>query len=342
MEITVLGIDLGKTVCSLAGIDAKGSVVLRRRIQRFRLLDFLVQLPRCIVAMEACGGAHHIGRFCLQLGHEPRLMSPLYVRPYVKVHKNDDRDAEGIAEAATRPTMSFVPIKTEEQLDLQALHRARERLVQDRTRLINQARGFLTERGLRPAQGRHVFQRFLAHLVGDKTGDLSPRMMALLADMAAELGAINEKVTALDAEIKSVAGADHDMRRLMEIPGVGPTIATALVAAVGSGKAFGKGRDLAAWLGLVPRQVTTGGKAKLISISKHGNTYLRKLFIHGARTVLHLVKDRSTPLARWVDGLKARMHVNVAAVAMANKIARIAWAVLTKGERYRPAALQIA
>jgi transposase len=233
--------------------------------------------------------------------------------------------------------MSFVPIKTEEQLDLQALHRARERLVQDRTRLINQARGFLMERGIRPAQGRHVFQKFLTRLVEDHKNDLTLRMMTLLADMAAELGTINDKVAALDSEIKSVAGADQDMRRLMGIPGVGPTIATALVAAVGNGKTFGKGRDLAAWLGLVPRQVTTGGKAKLIGISKHGNTYLRKLFIHGARTVLHLVKDRSTPLAAWVDGLKVRMHVNVAAVAMANKLARIAWAVLTTGERYRTA-----
>jgi transposase len=339
MEIAVLGIDLGKTVCSVAGVDGTGAVVMRKRVQRFRLLEFLARLAPCVVAMEACGGAHHVGRFCLQFGHEPRLMSPLYVRPYVKVHKNDDRDAEGIAEAATRPTMSFVPIKTEEQLDLQALHRARERLVQDRTRLINQARGFLMERGIRPAQGRHVFQKFLTRLAEDHKDDLTPRMMALLADMAAELGTINEKVAALDSEIKSVAGADQDMRRLMEIPGVGPTIATALVAAVGNGKSFGKGRDLAAWLGLVPRQVTTGGKAKLIGISKHGNTYLRKLFIHGARTVLHLVKDRSTPLASWVDGLKTRMHVNVAAVAMANKLARIAWAVLTTGERYRPAAI---
>lgn len=339
MDIAVLGIDLGKTVCSLAGVDGTGAVVLRKRVQRFRLLDFLARLAPCVVAMEACGGAHHVGRFCLQFGHEPRLMSPLYVRPYVKVHKNDDRDAEGIAEAATRPTMSFVPIKTEEQLDLQALHRARERLVQDRTRLINQARGFLMERGVRPAQGRHVFQKFLTRLAEDHSGDLTPRMLAMLVDMAAELSAINEKVAALDSEIKSAAGADQDMRRLMEIPGVGPTIATALVAAVGNGRTFNKGRDLAAWLGLVPRQVTTGGKAKLIGISKHGNTYLRKLFIHGARTVLHLVKDRSTPLASWVDGLKARMHVNVAAVAMANKLARIAWAVLTTGARYRPAAM---
>jgi transposase len=180
MDIAVLAIDLGKTVCSLAGVDGTGAVVLRKRVQRFRLLEFLARLAPCVVAMEACGGAHHVGRFCLQFGHEPRLMSPLCVRPYVKVHKNDDRDAEGIAEAATRPTMSFVPIKTEEQLDLQALHRARERPVQDRTRLINQARGFLMERGVRPALGRHVFQKFLTRLTEDHSGDPTPRMLAML------------------------------------------------------------------------------------------------------------------------------------------------------------------
>ncbi len=339
MEIAVLGIDLGKTVCSVAGLDGSGAVVFRKRIQRFRLLDFLAKLPTCVVAMEACGGAHHIGRFCLEQGHEPRLMSPLYVRPYVKVHKNDDRDAEAIAEAATRPTMSFVAIKSEEQLDLQALHRLRERLVHNRTRLINQARGFLMERGIRIGSGRHVFQKALVKLANHAEGDLSGRMFEMFEGMAAELSAINEQVAGLDAEIKSVARKNEDMCRLMEIPGIGPTIATALVAAVGRGESFGKGRDLAAWLGLVPRQITTGGKAKLIGISKHGNGYLRKLFIHGARTVLHLVRDRSAPITKWVDGLKERAHVNVAAVAMANKLARIAWAVLTKGERYRASAL---
>ncbi len=321
MDIAVLGIDLGKTVCSLAGLDDEGAVVFRKRIQRFRLLDFLAELPPCIVAMEACGGAHHIGRFCLQNEHEPRLMSPLYVRPYVKVHKNDDRDAEAIAEAATRPTMSFVAIKSEEQLDLQALHRLRERLVHNRTRLINQARGFLMERGIRIGKGRHVFQKALMDLTADCPDDLSPRMVRLFSDMAGELARINEQVATLDREIKAVARKDADMRRLMEIPGVGPTIASALVAAIGTGSSFGKARDLSAWLGLVPRQVTTGGKAKLIGISKHGNKYLRKLFIHGARTVLHLVRDRTSPITRWADGLKERAHVNVAAVAMANKMA---------------------
>lgn len=339
MEISVLGIDLGKTVCSVAGLDGAGAVIFRKRIQRFRLLDFLAKLPVCVVAMEACGGAHHIGRFCLEKGHEPRLMSPLYVRPYVKVHKNDDRDAEAIAEAATRPTMSFVAIKSEEQLDLQALHRLRERLVHNRTRLINQARGFLMERGVRIGSGRHVFQKALVELADHAEGDLSEGMLEMFEAMAVELSIINAQVADLDSEIKSVARKDEDMCRLMEIPGIGPTIATALVAAVGKGECFAKGRDLAAWLGLVPRQITTGGKAKLVGISKHGNGYLRKLFIHGARTVLHLVRDRSAPITKWVDGLKERAHPNVAAVAMANKLARIAWAVLTKGERYRANAL---
>lgn len=235
--------------------------------------------------------------------------------------------------------MSFVAIKSEEQLDLQALHRARERLVTERTRLINQGRGFLMERGIRVGTGRHIFQKELMRLAQNSSADLSQRMLLMLSDMAMELDAINGRIGAIDTEIRALAKTDADMQRLMEIPGVGPTIATALVAAVGTGSSFNKGRNLAAWLGLVPRQITTGGKAKLIGISKHGNRYLRKLFIHGARTVLHLVRDRSSPITRWADSLKERAHVNVAAVAMANKLARIARAVLTKGERYRPTAL---
>ena len=342
MDITVLGIDLGKTSCSIAGLDRTGSVILRRRVQRHRLPGFLAGRSPCVVAMEACGGAHHLGRYCLELGHEPRLMSPLYVRPYVKVHKTDDRDAEAIAEAATRPTMSFIPVKSAEQLDLQAVHRVRERLVQNRTRLVNQARGLLMERGIRVGTGRHVFQKELVRLLEADDQTLLPGMVRILAEMATELAEINDRVTGLDAEIRSHAKRDADMQRLMEIPGVGPTIATALVAAIGDGRNFNRARDLSAWLGLVPRQVTTGGKARLIGISKHGNSYLRKLFIHGARTVLHLVRDRSTPLARWVDALKERAHANVAGVAMANKLARIAWAVLTKGERFKQEALEAA
>lgn len=220
MELAVLGIDLGKTVCCVAGLDGSGAVVFRKRIQRFRLLDFLAKLPTCVVAMGACGGAHHIGRFCLEQGHEPRLMSPLYVRPCVKVHKNDDRDAEAIAEAATRPTMSFVGIKSEEQLDLQVIHRLRERLVHNRTRLIYQVRGFLMERGIRSGSGRHVFQKTLVMLADHAEGDLSGRMFEMFEGMATELSATNEQVAGLDAEIKSVARINEDMRGLMEIPGI--------------------------------------------------------------------------------------------------------------------------
>lgn len=339
MTIATLGIDLGKTSCSIAGLDKTGKVILRRRVQRFRLLKFISGLSPCVVAMEACGGAHHVARFCQETGHDPRLMSPLYVRPYVKVHKNDDRDAEAIAEAATRPTMSFVTVKSAEQLDLQALHRARERLIHGRTRLINQARAFLMERNIRIGVGRHVFQRTIRQLLTESPDDISLRIHNLIADMIVELDEINRRVAAFDAEIKELAKRDPAMKRLSEIPGIGPMIASALVAAIGDGSAFTKGRDLSAWLGLVPRQVSTGGKAKLIGISKRGNPYLRKLFIHGARTVLHLIKDRTTPLARWVDQLMQRCHGNVAAVAMANKLARIAWAVLTKNERFNQAAL---
>ena len=223
-------------------------MVLRKRIQRFRLLEFLAGLPPCLVAMEACGGAHHIGRFCVQHGHKPCLMSPLYVRPYVKVHKNDDRDVEAIAEAATRPTMSFVAVKTAEQLDLQALHRARERLIHNCTRLINQARGFLMERGVRIGTGRHVFQRALAQLVSENSSDLSPSMIGILSEMADELVVINDRVSVLDAEIRGHARADADMQRLMEIPGVGPTIASALVAATRIETAKMKEVDPEAWL----------------------------------------------------------------------------------------------
>ena len=337
MEIVTLGVDLGKNVCSVAGLDETGKVVLRRRVRRYRLLSFLSGLEPCTVAMEACGGAHPVARHCQVLGHEVRLMSPLYVQPYVKVHRTDDRDAEAIAEAATRPTMRFVSVKTAEQLDLQALHRAR--LIHSRTRLINQARAFLMERGVRIGQGRHVFQHALQQIVAEGEVDIGPRILALIRDMAAELGDLNKRIAAFDAEIKELARSGPDMKRLAEIPGVGPIIASALVAAVGDGKTFGRGRDLSAWLGLVPRQVSTGGKAKLIGISKRGNRYLRKLFIHGARTVLHLVKDRSTPLARWIDQLKPRRHGNVAVVAMASKLARIAWAAPTRKERYDQAAL---
>lgn len=267
-------------------------------------------------------------------------MSPLYVRPYVKVHKNDDRDAEGIAEAATRPTMSFVEVKTADQIDVQALHRVRERLIHSQTRLINQARAFLIERGLRIGQGRHIFQRIIRQILGETRDDISQRMCVVLEDMVAELDSRNRRITTIDKEIQDLVKSDPVTKRLMEIPGIGPMTASALVAAIGDGRFFGKGRDLSAWLGLVPRQISTGGKSKLIGISQRGNTFLRKLFVHDAWTVLHLIKDRTTPLRLWVDQLNQRRHTNIVVVAMANKLARIAWVVLTKNQRFNHAVLQ--
>jgi transposase len=332
MSIAVLGIDLGKNVCSLVGFDATGAVVLRRRAKRETLIGMADKLPRCVVAMEACCGAHHLGRIFAARGHDVRLMSPEYVRPYVKAQKNDDRDAEGIAEAATRPTMRFVELKTQDQLDMQTLHRSRERLVGERTALINQLRAILLERGIVVGQGKRKLQEFLAQLMDEREGEgLSPRLTLLVADARAQWAELDRRIAAFDAEFAAAAKASDDVRRLTAIPGFGALTATALVAAIGGGESFEHARDFAAWLGLVPRQFTTGGKAKLLGISKRGNKYLRKMLIHGARAALPHVAARDNALGRWAKALLGRAHKNIAIVALANKLARIAWAVLRRG-----------
>ena len=262
-------------------------------------------------------------------------MSPEYVRPYVKAQKNDDRDAEGIAEAATRPTMRFVELKSQDQLDIQTLHRSRDRLVGERTALINQLRAILLERGHVAPQGKRNLEQFLSVLIDEQGGaDLSPRMILLITDARAQWAELDRRIAAFDAEFVHWAKENEEARRLTTIPGIGPTIASALVAAIGQAKSFDRGRDLAAWLGLVPRQFTTGGRPKLLGISKRGNKYLRKLLIHGARAALPYVAERDTPLGRWAKGLLGRAHHNVAVVAFANKLARIAWAVLRRGEKF--------
>ena len=335
MQIAVLGIDLGKRTCSVVGLDAAGRVVLRRRMARTNVIGFTAGLPTCVVAMEACCGAHHVGREIAAQGHTVRLMSPEYVRPYVKAQKNDDRDAEAIAEAATRPTMRFVPLKTEAQLDAQILHRVRSRLVGERTALINQLRAVLLERGLVFPQGRRQFEQALAELLtGTETADLSPRIRQLLVDMQAEWQDLDRRIAALDDEFAERARSDDSARRLATIPGIGVLNATALAAAVGDASAFARGRDFAAWLGLVPRQRTTGGKAKLLGISKRGNVHLRTLLIHGARAALPALSRKATPLGAWLRALLARAHVNTVVVALANKLARIAWAVLVRQTTY--------
>jgi transposase len=341
MAIVILGIDLGKNVCSLVGVDEDGAVVLRRRMRRQTVLTFAAKLPSCIVAMEACCGAHYLGRLLTAQGHTVKLMSPEYVRPYVKAQKNDDRDAEGIAEAASRPTMRFVDLKSQEQLDLQSLHRVRSRLVGVRRTLLNQLRAILLERGHMFPQGRRKFEAAIDALVTDPACEISSRIRQLVIDIRSEWQALDSRIEALNGEFVTIARHDEAARRLVTIPGVGVLNATALVAAVGNGAAFRRGRDLGAWLGLVPKQHTTGGKPKLLGISKRGNKYLRMLFIHGARAAMPSLAASQSPLGEWLRGLLARTHRNIAIVALANKLARIAWATLRRSTNFDPRHLAV-
>jgi transposase len=337
MEIAVLGIDLGKNSCSVAGLDATGGIVLRRRLTRDGVIKLASRLPACVMAMEACCGAHHLGRVLQAGGHQVRLMSPEYVQPYVKAQKNDERDAEAIAEAATRPTMRFVELKSEAQLDMQSLHRARSRLVSERTALINQLRALLLERGTTVAQGRRRLEQFLALVLDGEDSSpslLSPRMRLLVDDMRAQWHELDRRIAAFDAEFVTAARSDETARRLSTIPGIGVLNATALVAAVGDARTFARARDLAAWLGLVPRQATTGGRPRLLGITKRGNKYLRTLLIHGARAVLPSLATSTGSLGNWLRGLSARAHRNIVTVALASKLARIAWAVLRSTATY--------
>jgi transposase len=339
MQISVLGIDLGKNSCSIVGLDEAGKVVVRRRMRRETVIAFAAKLSGCVVAMEACCGAHHMGRVLAGQGHKVRLMSPEYVRPYVKAQKNDDRDAEAIAEAATRPTMRFVELKSEEQLDMQTLHRVRDRLVRERTSLMNQIRSLLLERGHIVPQGRAKLAVRLNELLDTEEQILRPRIRILIADMRERWEALDRRIASLDTEFVEHARSDDRARRLLTIPGIGALNATALVAAVGDANTFGRGRDLAAWLGLVPRQATTGGKPRLLGITKRGSRYLRKMLIQGARAAMPALSKSKTQLGAWLRGLLARSHPNVAVVALAAKLARIVWALLRYGRTYQPVAL---
>ncbi|GMA80272.1 IS110 family transposase [Methylorubrum aminovorans] len=336
----MLGIDLGKNSCSLVGLDATGRVVLRRRMRRESVIAFGAQLPSCVVAMEACCGAHHMGRTLAAQGHTVRLMSPEYVRPYVKAQKNDDRDAEAIAEAATRPTMRFVALKSEAQLDMQTLHRVRDQLVGERTALMNQIRAILLERGHVVPQGRARLAARLASLLDDEAAtDLTPRMRTLVTDVRERWQFLDQRIAALDAEFSEQARSDESARRLTTIPGIGALNATALVAAIGDVTTFARGRDLAAWLGLVPRQVTTGGRPKLVGITKRGSKYLRKMLIQGARAAMPTLRQSETRLGQWLRGLLARAHANTAVVALAAKMARTVWALLRHERVYEAAVI---
>ena len=336
MEIRAIGVDPGKSIFHLAAVDGRGQVVQRKKLSRLQLLRYTGTLRACLIGMEAGAGAHYLGRRLLAQGHDVRLMPARYVRPYMKSgNKNDTVDADGIVEAVQRPTMRFVPLKTPEQLDLQALHRVRDRLVARRTSVINQLRAFLLERGITVRQGRLHLERQLPAILEDADNDLSARMRALLRGLREEWKPLEVDIANIEKEIEQLAAHDDACQRLTEIPGVGPLVATALVAAVGNASTFAKGRDLAAWLGLVPRQYSTGCRTRLLGISKRGNPYVRRLLIHGARSVLMSPRHERHGFGRWLVALEASAHPNVVVVALANKLARIAWAVLARQERYR-------
>ena len=339
MSIASVGIDIGKLNFHLVALNEHGKVVATKKLSRKQLLSYTANLPTALIGMEACSGAHFLGAALREQGHDVRLIPAQFVKPFLKSNKNDFLDAEAIAEAVARKNMRFVPIKTDDQLDLQALHRVRDRLVARRTAAINQIRGVLLERGVVFAQGPANLRRRMPSLLEDADQNLTPRMRNLLAYLWQEWKQLEADVERVSSEINAIADADPACQRLRQIPGIGPLVSTATVAAIGNGAAFHKGREFAAWLGLVPRQHSTGGKARLLGISKRGNVYLRRMFIHGARTVLLIVKYDTGRLGQWARELALRAPRNKVIVAVANKLARIAWAVLSSGNEYHAAAV---
>src|SRR5690348_1046585 len=311
MEATIVGIDLAKNVFRLHGCDAQGRVVLRKQLGRRQLLAFVVKLPRCVIAMEACASAHYWAREIEQLGHRARLINPRFVKAYVKANKNDASDAEAICEAASRPSMRFVPIKTAAQLEVQALHRVRQQLVKSRTALVNQVRGLLAEQGIVIPQGRAQLQRGLARILEDADHRLSGIMREILSESRERLKFIEARLHQYELHIERLFRQDPRCRRLAQVAGVGPLIATALMAAVGNAAEFKHGRELAAYLGLVPRHRATGGRTIMLGISKRGDRYLRSLLIHGARAALWTMARRGDQRSAWAERLKLRDRKSV-------------------------------
>src|SRR5450830_1217954 len=334
-SIAFVGIDIGKNSFYVVGLDERGAIVLRQKWSRGQVEARFSNMPPCLIGMEACVGAHHLSRGLQKLGHDARLMPARYVRSYSKGQKNDFRDAEAIAEAVQRPTKKFVATKTVDQLDLQALHRVRERFVSQRTGIINQIRAFLLERGIAVRQGQRFLRAELPRILATPPYVLSPRIVHIIEDLAGDWRRLDERVESLSKEIVAIARQDAGCERLISVPGIGPIISSAMVAAIGSGEVFTKGRDFAAWLGLVPRQMSTGGRTILGRISKRGNRYLRVLFVQAAWVVL--IKPKSWErhgLKSWIEAAKKRLHPNVLAIALANKLARIAWGVLAHGRDF--------
>jgi transposase len=338
MKVKTIGIDLAKDVFGMHGVNERGKALIHRRVTRQELLGLLAKLEPCLVGMEACGSAHYWAREIEQLGHTVKLMSPQFVKPYRKGNKNDPNDAEAICEAVTRPSMRFVPIKSAAQQDIQALHRVREQLLKARTALVNQVRGLLGEHGIVAPRGIAHLRRLLSELLAaPEVHRLSARLGETLVEIAERLRFFDQRIRAYDLRIERVFAHDERCQRLAKVEGVGPLVATAMVSAVGNASEFRSGRELAAWLGLVPRQYSSGNRNVLLGISKRGDRYLRTLLIHGARSALCRVERRRDRRSLWASRLKLKRGFNVAAVALANKNARILWALLTRGDNYRPA-----
>lgn len=335
MSTTItVGIDLGKSVFQVHGIDANGKITISRKLRRSEVLAYFANLPVCLVGMEACASAHFWAREIIALGHQVKLMPPKYVRAYVKRNKNDRADAEAICEAVQRPNMRFVPVKSELQQGVLILHRTRELLVRQRTQIVNALRGHLAEFGLVAAQGASSFSQLRCHIVDPGDRSIPPIAKTFLTRLVEQLDDTERKLKEINADLAAWAKSSDVCRRLMTVPGIGPVVATALEATTGDPTFFKSGRHFAAWLGLVPRQNSTGGKDKLGSISKAGNSYMRKLLIHGGRAVLRFSRGRQT----WLAKLLTRRPPSVAIVAQANKTARIAWAIMSRGSTYHVAA----
>ena len=334
MKATTIGIDLAKHVFQLHGVDQHGKTVLTRKLKRDQMISFFANLPSCLIGMEACSSAHFWANKLQGLGHTVKLMAPQFVKPYVKTNKNDAADAEAICEAVTRPTMRFVPIKSSEQLAVLALHRARQGFVKARTAQANQIRGLLAEYGLIMPQGISHISKQVPDLLEDSENGLPGTFRQLLMRLHEHFKALDKQVRELEDTIVRWHRECAVSQKLAQLPGIGPLTASALVASIGDAKNFKNGRQLAAWLGLVPRQHSSGGKQTLLGISKRGDIYLRTLLIHGARAVLRVAEHKASFAGSWLAGVMGRRNHNVAAVAQANKTARIVWALLVHDREY--------
>ena len=334
MTISVLGIDIAKNTFQLHGADSSGNTVLKKRLSRNKLSAYVANLPRSLIVMESCGGANYWARVFQGSGHSVKLISPQFVKPFVKTNKNDANDAQAIVEAASRPSMNFVPIKQVEQQDIQSLHRVRSRVVKNRTALINEIRGLCLEYGVIVAPGAAKVKRSLCSIIADEANELTQSSRECMKDLCNELIENEARLKKLDKKVRQICQQNETCYRLLKIPGVGELTATAIVAAVPNANEFKNGRHMSAWLGLVPRQSSSGDKQVLLGISKRGDRYLRTLLIHGARAALSHYKKTDTDYGRWLVERKSTLSFNKAAVALANKNARIIWSLLHTGEEF--------